>query len=144
MVKWGVPFVPSPSSSDPERDGLEFVRRFRKQFEEEEDKIYETLIKDEFLTEAKRTADHSGENIPMDISRTCFGKKQNEIRMVELVDRKGCHCVILRARRDDYEKHIGHGWYAFAKEKKLQSGDVLKFSMIPFLDLMFMFLVNHC
>ncbi|KAL5054375.1 hypothetical protein RYX36_035057 [Vicia faba] len=144
MLKWRVPFVPSPSNSEPERDRLEFVCRFRKEFEEEENKMYETLIKHGFLTEAERIADYRKENITIDISRTCFGKKQNAIRMVDAIDGKGYHCVILRAGRNVYEKHIGHEWYTFAKEKKLQSGDVLEFSMVPFSDLMFVFLVNRC
>ncbi|KAL5078512.1 hypothetical protein RYX36_006933 [Vicia faba] len=106
--------------------------------------MYGTIIKDGFLTEAEHTADCSGKNIPMEISSTCFGKKQNAIRMVDLTVGKGYHCVILKAGRNEYEKHIGLGWCAFAKEKKLQSGDVLEFSMIPFSDLMFVDLVNHC
>ncbi|KAL5067174.1 hypothetical protein RYX36_018061 [Vicia faba] len=71
--------------------------------------MYATLIKDEFLTEAEHTADYSGENIPMEISRTCFDKKQNAIRMVDVTAGKGYNCVILRVGRNGYEKHIGLG-----------------------------------
>ncbi|CAI8614136.1 unnamed protein product [Vicia faba] len=94
MVKFVVPFVPFPSNIDPERDSIEWVRTIQKEFDEEEDKIYEKLIREGFLTEEYKTTDDSGEvswrstvtkanmyrqnslYIPMDISRTCFVKRK--------------------------------------------------------------------
>ncbi|KAL5063304.1 hypothetical protein RYX36_025041, partial [Vicia faba] len=59
MVKFRVPFTPSPSNSDPERDMLEFARKTTKEFEKEQYKIYETLIRDDFLIEADISNDYS-------------------------------------------------------------------------------------
>ncbi|KAI5444543.1 hypothetical protein KIW84_012976 [Lathyrus oleraceus] len=70
-------------------------------------------------------------HIPMKISKQCFGEKQDAIKMINIEDWKGYNCVIHRARRNSYEKNIRHGWYEFAKEKKLEAEDVLYFSMSP-------------
>ncbi|KAI5444542.1 hypothetical protein KIW84_012975 [Lathyrus oleraceus] len=70
-------------------------------------------------------------HIPMKISKQCFGEKQDAIKMINIEDWKGYNCVIHRARWNSYEKNIRHGWYEFAKEKKLEAEDVLYFSMSP-------------
>ncbi|CAK8575218.1 unnamed protein product [Lathyrus sativus] len=139
---------------------MRYVRKIQKELDDEEDEKIESLIKDGFLDDACKIANHIndvewktyiteanilGENglyIPKDVSRKCFGNKHDSVKMVDLEAGKGYKCVIHRDGRDEYEKKIGRGWYKYARENRIHTGDLLFFTMTPMSDVMHVQLVK--
>ena len=70
--------------------------------------------------------------------------EQSYIELIDEECRKSYDYEILTAKRNCLEKYIGKSWYAFAKDRKLRAGDILKCTVTNPPDRMFVELADRC